>query len=33
MDTTNICGHSMIQPLPNDEIEMWNGHPDFYMIK
>ena len=26
-------GHSMSQPLPYDQIEMWNGHPDLYMNK
>ena len=31
MDATNLYGHSMCQPLPYDEIEMWNGHPDLYM--
>ena len=31
MDSTNFYGHSMIQPLPYDEIEMWHGHPDLYM--
>ena len=31
MDATNLYGHSMIQPLPYDEIEMWHGHPDLYM--
>ena len=33
MDATNLYGHSMIQPLPYDEIEMWHGHPGFYMNK
>ena len=33
MDATNLYGHSMIRPLPYDEIEMWHGHPDFYMTK
>ena len=33
MDATNLCGHSMSQPLPYDEIEMWHGHPDLYMNK
>ena len=33
MDATNLYGHSMIQPLPYDEIEMWLGHPDLYMTK
>ena len=33
MDATNLYGHSMIQHLPYDEIEMWNGHPDLYMNK
>ena len=31
MDATNLYGNSMIPPLPYDEIEMWNGHPDLYM--
>ena len=31
MDSTNLYGHSMSQPLPYDEIEMWHGHPDLYM--
>ena len=33
LDATNLYGHSMIQPLPYDEIEMWHGHPDLYMNK
>ena len=33
MDATNIYGHTMIQTLPYDEIEMWHGHPDLYMYK
>ena len=28
MDATNLYGHSMIQLLPYDEIEMWHGNPD-----
>ena len=28
MDATNLYGRSMIQPLPYDENEMWQGHPD-----
>ena len=32
-DATNLYGHSMIQPLPYDETEMWHGHPDLYMNK
>ena len=31
LDATNLYGHSMIQPLPYDEIEMWHGHPDLYL--
>ena len=31
MDATNLYGHSMIQPLLYDEIEMWHGYPDLYM--
>ena len=26
----NLYGHSMSQPLPFDEIEMWHGDPDKY---
>ena len=33
MDATNLHGHSMIQPLPYNEIDMWHGHPDLYMNK
>ena len=33
IDATNLHGHSMIQPLPYDEIEMWHDNPDFFMIK
>ena len=34
VDATNLYGHghSLIQPLPYDEVEMWHGHPDLYMI-
>ena len=31
LDATNLYGYSMSQPLPYDEIEMWQGHPDLYM--
>ena len=31
IDSTNIYGHSMSQPLPYDEIVMWHGDPDLYM--
>ena len=27
-DANNLYGHSMSQPLPYHEIEMWHGHPD-----
>ena len=30
-DCTNLYGHSMSQPLPYDEIEMWHGDPGLYM--
>ena len=30
-DATNLYGHFMSQPLPYDEIEMWHGHPNFFM--
>ena len=33
MDATNLYGHSMSQPLPYDQIELWHGHPDFYKNK
>ena len=33
MDATNLYGHSMIQPLRYDEVEMWHGHPALYMTK
>ena len=32
-DSTNLYDHSMSQPLPHDEIEMWHGHPDLYVNK
>ena len=31
VDANNLYGHSMSQPLPYDEIEMWHGHTDLYM--
>ena len=31
MDANNLYGHSTIQPLPYDEIELWHGNPDPYM--
>ena len=33
MDATSLYGHSMIQPLPYYEMEMWHGQPDLYMNK
>ena len=33
MDATNIYGHSLSQPLPYDEIEMWQGHLDLYIYE
>ena len=33
IDANNLYGHSMSQPLPYDEIEMWHSHPDLYMKK
>ena len=32
-DSNISYGHSMSQPLPFDENEMWHGHPDLYMNK
>ena len=32
-DSNNLYGHSMSQPLPYDDIEMWHGHPDLFMNK
>ena len=31
LDANKLNGHSMSQPLPHDDIEMWHGHPDLYM--
>ena len=31
IDANNIYGHSMSQPLPYDEIQMWHGDPELYM--
>ena len=31
IDANNLYGHSMSQPLPVDEFELWHGHPDLYM--
>ena len=33
MDATNLYGHSMIQLLPYDEIEMWHDYLDLHMNK
>ena len=30
-DANNLYGHSVSQMLPYDEVQMWNGHRDFYM--
>ena len=30
-DCTHLYSHSMSQPLPYDEIEMWYGDPGLYM--
>ena len=32
MDATNLQGYSMVQTLPYNEIEIWLGHTDLYMI-
>ena len=31
MDGSSLYGHSVIQRLAYDEIEMRHGHPDLYM--
>ena len=31
IDANNLYGHSLSQPLPYDETEMWHGHPDIYI--
>ena len=31
IDANTLYGHSMSQPLPDDEIEMWHCHPDLYL--
>ena len=33
MDATYLYGHSMTQPLPYGEIDIWHCHPDNYMNK
>ena len=33
MDANKLYGHSMIQPLPYDQIELWHGLSDLYMSK
>ena len=33
IDATNLYGYLTSEPLPLDKIEMWHGHPDFYMDK
>ena len=32
-DGTDMYAHSMSQPLPSDEIEMWHSHPHLCMNK
>ena len=31
VDADNLYGHSMNQPVPYNEIDMWHGHPDLYL--
>ena len=31
MDASKFFGHSISQSRPFDEVEMWHGHPDFYI--
>ena len=33
MEATNLYGHSRIQPLPYDELEMWHGDPGLWKKK
>ena len=33
IDAANLYGHSSMQPLPYDKIEMWHDKPDLYLIK
>ena len=33
IDSNNLYGHSMSQPLPCDESKMWISHLDCYMNK
>ena len=33
IDATILLSHSMSQPIPFDESEMWHGHPGLYMKK
>ena len=32
IDADNFYGHSISQSWPHDEIEMWHGHPNLYII-
>ena len=32
-EANKLYGHSMSQPLPYNENEMWHGQPDFYLIR
>ena len=32
-DANKLYGHSLKQPLPYDDFEMWHGHPELYMNK
>ena len=33
LDATKLYRHSMIQPLPYDELELWHADPDLYINK
>ena len=33
VDANILYGHSMNQPVPYNEIDTWNGHPDLYLKK
>ena len=32
-DASNLYGHPMSQMLSYDKIELWHGHPDFFINK
>ena len=33
IDACNLYGYALSENLPYDEIEIWHGHPDFFVHK